>query len=325
MAKISIFTPCYNEEDNVVALYEAVKQEMEKMPQYEYEHIFSENASTDKTADRLRELAAKDHHVKVIINNRNFGPARSGAFGFFHCTGDANICLACDFQDPPEYLPQFIHLWEEGYKVVWGRKTESKEGGIMKFCRKLFYEIVKKFSDIPQYDQVTGFGLYDKEVLDNMRCLNDPFPSFRHLVADFGYEVGFVEFVQPERRAGKSSYNFFSYLKMAVQMLITTSTTPLKIATFLGFCMSGICFVVGLIYLLMKLIFWNSFSMGMAPIVIGLFFLGSIQLLFIGVLGEYIGEILNRVTRRPLVVAKEKINMDEEQENMDKDLISNRW
>ena len=195
----------------------------------------------------------------------------------------------------------------------------------MKFCRKVFYKMVKKFSDVPQYEQVTGFGLYDKEVLQTMRCLNDPFPSFRHLVADFGYEVGFVDFVQPQRREGKSSYNFFSYSKMAVKMLITTSTAPLKFATFIGFCMSGICFAVGLIYLLMKLIFWNSFTMGMAPIVIGLFFLGSIQLLFIGVLGEYIGEILNRVTRRPLVVPKEKINMDEEQNNMDESLISNRW
>ncbi len=324
MAKISIFTPCYNEEENVVALYEAVKTEMEKLPQYEYEHIFSENASTDKTAELLRQLAEMDSHVKVILNNRNFGPARSGAFGFFHCTGDANICLACDFQDPPEFLREFIHLWEDGYKVVWGRKVQSKEGGMMKLCRKLFYAVIKRFSDVPQYEQVTGFGLYDKEVLDLMRSLKDPFPSFRHLVADFGYEVGFVDFVQPERRAGKSSYNFFSYLQMATKMLITTSTAPLKIATFLGFFMAELSFFVGLVYLIMKLVFWNSFTMGMAPIVIGLFFLGSIQLLFIGILGEYIGEILNRVTRRPLVVAKEKLNMDEEQESIDQDLITNR-
>lgn len=324
MAKISIFTPCYNEEENVVALYDAVKKEMEKLPHYEYEHIFSENASTDKTAELLRELAAKDFHVKVIFNNRNFGPARSGAFGFFHCTGDANICLACDFQDPPEFLPQFIRLWEEGYKVVWGRKSGSKEGKFMKFCRNTFYKCIKFFSEIPQYEQVTGFGLYDREVLELMRSLNDPFPSFRHLVADFGYEVGFVEFVQPERRAGKSSYTFFSYIQMAIKMLITTSTAPLKMATFLGFCMAGLSFLSGMIYLILKLIFWSSFTMGMAPVVIGLFFIGSIQLLFIGVLGEYVGEILNRVTRRPLVVTKEKLNMDEEQKKMDEDLICNR-
>ncbi len=324
MAKISIFTPCYNEEANVVALYEAVKAEMEQLPQYEYEHIFSENASTDSTAELLREIAAKDSRVKVILNNRNFGPGRSGAFGFYHCTGDANICLACDFQDPPEYLRAFIHLWEDGYKVVWGRKTGSREGVVMKLCRGLFYKVIKRFSDVPQYEQVTGFGLYDKEVLDLMRSLNDPFPSFRHLVADFGYEVGFVDFVQPERRAGKSSYSFFSYLQMAIKMMITTSTAPLKIATFLGFCMAGLSFLVGLVYLIMKLAFWYNFDMGMAPVVIGLFFLGSVQLLFIGILGEYIGEILNRVTRRPLVVAKEKLNMDEEQESMDENLITNR-
>ena len=324
MSKISIFTPCYNEEENVVALYEAVKKEMDLFPQYEYEHIFSDNASTDNTASLLRNIAAQDTNVKVILNNRNFGPGRSGAFGFFHCTGDANICLACDFQDPPEFLPQFIQLWEDGYKVVWGRKSGSKEGCLMKACRNIFYKTIKCFSDVPQFEQVTGFGLYDKEVLDNMRSLNDPFPSFRHLVADFGYEVGFVEFIQPQRRAGKSSYNFFSYMKMAIQMLITTSTVPLKIATFLGFCMAGLSFFVALIYLIMKLFFWNSFNMGTAPIVIGLFFLGSIQLLFIGILGEYIGEILNRVTRRPLVVAKEKINMDDAQLNMDEELITNR-
>lgn len=325
MKKISIFTPCYNEEENVVALYEAVKREMEQLPQYEYEHIFSENASTDNTAQLLRELAARDPHVKVILNNRNFGPTRSGAYGFFHCTGDANICMACDFQDPPGLLSNFIRLWEEGYKVVWGRKTGSQEGGVMKLCRSLFYKVVKEFSDVPQYEQVTGFGLYDKEVLEEMRCLNDPFPSFRHLVADFGYEVGFVDFIQPERRAGKSSYTFFSYFQLAVKMMITTSTAPLKMATFLGFCMAGLSFLAGLVYLIMKLVFWSSFTMGMAPVVIGLFFLGSVQLLFIGVLGEYIGEILNRVTRRPLVVAKEKINMDNEQEKIDEQLITNRW
>lgn len=324
MRKISIFTPCYNEEANVRALYEAVKEEMEKMPQYEYEHIFSENASADRTAEILRDIAAEDPRVKVILNNRNFGPARSGAFGFFHCTGDANICLACDFQDPPEYIPEFIRLWESGYKVVWGRKNKTKEGKVMGFCRNLFYTLIKKFSDVPQYDQVTGFGLYDREVLNTIRCLNDPFPSLRHLVADFGYEVGFVNFEQPKRRAGKSSYSFYSYLKMAIKMLITTSTAPLKMATFLGFCMSGMSFLVGVIYLLLKLIFWQSFTIGTAPVVIGLFFLGSVQLFFIGVLGEYIGEILTRVTRRPLVVAKEKINMDEEQMNMDENLICNR-
>lgn len=310
MKKISLFTPCFNEEENIKNMYDAVSNVMATLPEYDYEYVFIDNCSQDKTTKILKEIAKNDNRVKVILNVKNFGPGRSGTYGFMQTSGDASICLACDFQDPPEMIPEFIRKWEEGYKVVWGKKKDSDEGRLMFAVRSLYYKIIKLFSDVPQYEHVTGFGLYDKEVLEWIRKANDPNPNLRNMIADFGYKVAFIEYHQPKRRAGKSSYNFYRYFDTAMNSLINTSRTPLRMATFTGFILSGVCFSIGLFYLILKMVFWNSFILGTAPLVVGVFFLGSIQMLFIGIIGEYIGEILTRITNRPLVVEKERINFE---------------
>ena len=305
---ISIFTPCYNEEGNVYNMYAAIKNVMELLPTYDYEHVFIDNCSQDNTPEILRNIAADDKRVKVIFNVRNFGPSRSGSYGFYQTTGDASICLACDFQDPPELIPQFIEMWEKGYKVVWGKKEGSGENGFLYLMRKIYYKISSIFADVPQHEDVTGFGLYDREVMDHLRATGDPNPYFRIMIADFGYEVGFVSYHQPKRKSGRSSYNLIRYMMLAISSIANTSKAPLRLASFLGVIISCICFIVALYYLVMKLIFWYSFDMGFAPIVIGVFFLGGIQLLVLGIIGEYIGEILTRVTKRPMVVERERLN-----------------
>lgn len=310
MKKISILIPCYNESQNVKEMYLAIKKVMETLPQYDYEQLYIDNASEDNTWEIIKEIAIKDKHVKGIENETNFGPGRSGSYGMYQTQGDASICLACDFQDPPELIPQFIEKWEEGYKVVWGKKTGSKENKIMYAVRGIYYKLIKAFSKVQQYEQVTGFGLYDKEVVERMKNSGEPSPIFRNLIADYGYRIGFVEYFQPKRERGKSSYNFFSYFDTALQSLINTSRVPLKIATFFGITISGLSFLIAIIYLIMKLVYWDRFIAGTAPIVIGSFFLGGIQLLFLGILGEYVGEILTRVTKRPLVVEHERINFE---------------
>jgi len=314
MRKLSILTPCYNEEENVYALVEAVKKTMQTMSSYSYEHVIIDNCSTDKTRAILRKIAAEDKNVKVILNVRNFGPGRSGAYGFFQTSGDATICLACDFQDPPELIPDFVKKWEDGALIVWGKKTGSEESRLMYFTRSLYYKIIKTFSDSEQYDHVTGFGLYDRSVIKQMLAADEPDPNFRNLISEFGYPIEFIEYNQPSRRAGKSSYNFIRYLDTAINSLVNTSRAPLRIATLFGFFMSGVSFLIALIYFILKLIYWDSFIMGTAPLVIGLFFLGSVQLFFIGLLGEYIGGILNRVVKRPLVIEQERINFESKEE-----------
>lgn len=313
LKKISIFTPCYNEQDNVEELCIAVRNIMSNLPEYEYEHVLSDNASTDNTWKILRRLAAEDKRIKIIENERNFGPERSGAYGFFQTSGDASICLACDFQDPPELLPEFIKKWEEGYKVVWGMKTSSEESKFMYFIRSLYYKIIDLFSDVKQYEQVTGFGLYDKKVVKLMQKENEPNPNFRNLITEYGFQVGIIQYRQPKRKAGKSSYNFFSYFDLALSSLVNTSTSFLKIAVFSGFLISFVSFILALIYLVLKLIYWNEFDLGIAPIIISMFFLGGVQLAFLGVLGEYVGEILARIKHTPLVVEKCRINFEEEE------------
>lgn len=316
MKKISLFTPCYNEEENVYGMYKKVTEVMEQLPQYEYEYVFIDNASQDKTAEILRQIAKEDKRVKVILNTRNFGPSRSGSYGFYQTTGDASICLACDFQDPPELIPEFISKWEQGYKVIWGKKKDSDENKLMFWIRCIYYRIIGKMASEKQYENVTGFGLYDREVLNLMRKSGDPTPNFRNLVAEYGYEVGLIEYHQPARKAGKSSYSFFRYVDVAMNALINTSILPIRIVTYIGVLTSIISFLIGIIYLILKLVYWNSFDMGQAPLICGYFFLGAIQILFIGIIGEYVGEILNRQRNRPLVIEKERINFEEEDMNM---------
>ena len=315
MKTVSLFTPCYNEEGNIPILYEAVCKVMDSLPQYQFEYVLIDNASTDRTVDLLREICAKDPRVKVIVNQKNFGPGRSGCYGFLQTTGDVSICFAADLQDPPELIPQFLEKWENGAKVVWGRKQGDEERGLIKLCRKLYYSVIQLFSDEKQYANVSGFGLYDREVMEMIRAVNDPIPNFRHLIADFGYEVEFVDYVKPNRKKGHSSYNFWRYYNTAMDSLVSTSTTPLRIITLIGFILAVCSFLLGLVYLVLKLLFWYSFSAGQAPILIGMFFLGAVQIFIIGLLGEYIGSVVVRLKNRPMVVEKERINFPDTKEH----------
>lgn len=311
MKHISVMTPCFNEEGNIVNIYQAVKEQFDKLPQYTYEHIFIDNYSTDSSREILRNLASQDKNVKVILNARNFGPNRSGTYGMLQGTGDALICIVCDLQDPPDMIPKFLEKWEEGYKVVLGQKTKSKENPVMFQIRKLYYRIMSFLSETEHLTNVTGYGLFDKEVLDMIKWMDDPDPYIRGLVPQLGYKWCLVEYTQQERVVGKSSYNFSRYFDFAITGVVHVSKKPLRVATLLGFIMSAISFCIALVYLIMKLIHWNSFVMGTAPILIGMFLLGSIQLAFIGVIGEYIGAILTRITKRPMVVEEERINFDD--------------
>ena len=310
MKHISVMTPCYNEEGNIRNIYNAVKEQFDKMPQYTYEHIFIDNYSTDNSRKILRELAAEDSNVKVILNARNFGPNRSGSYGMLQGTGDALICIVCDLQDPPEMIPSFLQKWEEGYKVVLGQKTKSKENPLMFQVRKLYYKIMEKLSETEHLTNVTGYGLFDKEVLDMIKWMDDPDPYIRGLVTQLGYKWCLVEYTQQERTSGKSSYNFNRYFDFAITGLTHVSKKPLRIVTLAGLIMSAISFAIAIIYLVFKLVHWYEFDMGTAPILIGVFLLRSVQLACLGVIGEYIGAILTKVTKRPMVVEEERINFD---------------
>lgn len=308
MKHISVMTPCYNEEGNIRNIYNAVKAQFDKLPQYTYEHIFIDNYSTDNSRHILRELAQQDKNVKVILNARNFGPNRSGTYGMLQGSGDALICIVCDLQDPPEMIPTFLEKWEEGYKVVLGQKTKSKENPVMFAIRKLYYKIMERISEAEHLTNVTGYGLFDKEVLEMIKWIDDPDPYIRGLVPQLGYKWCLVEYTQQERVFGKSSYNFSRYFDFAITGMTHVSKKPLRIVTMFGIIMSMISFLLAMVYLMIKLFNWDKFDAGTAPILIGMFLLGSVQLACIGVIGEYIGAILTKVTKRPMVVEEERIN-----------------
>ena len=311
MRKISVCIPCFNEGKNIEAAYMRISNVLEKMPKYEYEIIFGDNCSTDNSEKILRGLAEKDCRVKVIINNRNFGPERSSKNIMFSSTGDVVISIPCDMQEPPEMIPQFIEEWEKGNLVVLGQKTKSAERNIKYNCRKLYYKIIKKFSDTPQYEQVTGFGCIDRQVIDVLKDLNEQNMSLRYLIADLGYPVKLIQYTQAARENGKSSYSIVKYFDFAISSLVETSSAPLHIITVFGFICALISLAFGLVYLVYKLLYWDTFSAGVAPVLISVFFLGSVQLMSIGFIGEYIGVILTKVTKRPLVTEKERINFEE--------------
>ncbi len=313
MKKISICIACYNEAGNIRELVERITRVMTK-EQYEYEMIFSDNASIDGTQEILKELAGNDTRIKVIINSRNYGPTKSGKNALKHAVGEGVIGIASDLQDPPELIPRFLREWENGYKLVYGQKEGSEEGIIKYKLRDLYYNIINLFSDLPQYKHISGIALYDKSVLKEMLCA-DPDIAFRHLIPELGYPVKLIPYKQNKRKSGKSSYNVARYFNFAMDSLISTSTAPLRVATVLGCIMSFLSFIVGIIYLVMKLKHWHQFTMGTAPMVIGMFFLGSVQLLFIGLVGEYVGAVLRKVTKQLPVIEKELINFDDEQED----------
>lgn len=305
---ISIVTGCYNEEENVVPLYHAVKEVFEGLPQYDYEHIYIDNCSTDHTSELLEQIAAEDTRVKVIFNSRNFGHIRSGYYALMKANGDAVIGMASDFQDPPEMIPKFIEKWEEGNQVVLGVKTKSKENKLMFGIRKMYYRVIRKISDVEMIDNATGFGLYDRRVIEAIRDMKDPYPYFRGILSEVGFNRALIPFVQPKRARGVTKNNFFTLYDMAMLGITSNSRVPIRIATMLGFVLSILSLIVAIVYLVLKLLYWNELEMGLAPLVIGLFFFGAIQLFFIGLIGEYIGTILVKVTNRPLVIEKKKIN-----------------
>jgi glycosyltransferase involved in cell wall biosynthesis len=305
---ISIVSGTFNEEENVRHLYEGVKAVMESLPDFDYEHLIIDNASTDRTMAILREIAQSDRRVKVILNTRNFGGIRSGYHVFLQARGDIVIPVVADLQDPPELIPKLIEKWREGYKVVIAVKTRSRENPIMFRLRKLYYRTLAALSDVDLIKDFSGFGLYDQEVLEILRRMNDPYPYVRGLIADIGFPAARVEYTQQARKRGRSKSNFMTLYDNAMLGVTSYSKLPLRLAAFVGFVSGGISLLVGLFYLVYKLLYWQNFSVGLAPVVVGLFFVGSVQMIFLGILGEYIGAIYTQVLKRPLVIEKERIN-----------------
>jgi glycosyltransferase involved in cell wall biosynthesis len=308
---LTILTPCFNEEENVTAVYDQVKAAMATVPDCDYEHLFADNASTDRTVEILRALAAADKRVKVIVNTRNFGPIRSPYHAFLAAEGDAVLGLVADLQDPPSLIPSFVEKWREGYKVVIAVKNGSHEPWLKSRIRRFYYWLVAKISsDVELVPNFTGFGLYDREVIEQFRGTDEQYPYFRGLVSDFGYERAEIRYVQPARTHGRSKNNFFSLYDMAMLGITSHSKMPLRLATMAGFAISVISLLVAIGYLVAKLLFWDILELGLAPLLIGIYFFGAVQLFFIGILGEYIGSIHTQVHKRPLVVERERINFD---------------
>jgi len=308
MKTISIVTPCYNEAENVREVYEAVARVFESLPAYDYEHIFIDNASQDRTVAILKEIALRDKRVKIIVNSRNFGHIRSPFHAYLQAHGDAVVSLVADLQDPPALIKDFIRKWEEGYKIVIGVKQHSEESRLIFALRKTYYRLLSRLSHVDLIEQFTGFGLYDRQVIEIIRNINEPYPYFRGLIAEIGFESAKIEYVQPIRKRGTTNNNFYTLLDMALLGMTSYSKVPLRLAVILGFCSAVISLFVALFYLIYKLIFWQDFSVGLAPLVVGIFFFSSVQLFFLGIVGEYVGSIHTYVQKRPLVVERERIN-----------------
>lgn len=308
MKKISIVTPAYNEVENITEWLNRVKVVISQFSNYEFEIIVIDNASTDGTQDKLRRLAQVEPRLKIILNARNFGPIRSPFYGFLQGSGDAVITLAADLQDPPELIPQMIEEWEKGGKAVVAIKDTSEESQAFFFIRKLYYRLVDRLADIQTIQNFTGFGLYDRAIVDYCKSIKDPYPYFRGLISEIGLPVKKISFHQPLRKRGFSNCNWYVLYDVAMLGITNFSKVPLRIAAMLGFAMALLSLLVAIGYLVYKLLFWQNFAVGTAPMVIGLFFFASVQLFFIGILGEYIGAIHTQVLKRPLVVEKERIN-----------------
>lgn len=313
MKKLSILIPCYNEEENVEPISQAVIETLTRdLPEYDYELVFIDNDSSDQTRPILRRLCAENPKIKAIFNAKNFGQFNSPYYGMMQVTGDCLIQMVADFQDPVELIPKYVHEWEKGYKIVIGIKTSSKESKLMYGLRSCYYKLIKKLSDVEQIEHFTGSGLYDRDFIEVLRKLNDPTPFLRGIVAELGYKRKEIPYEQPERRAGKTHNNFYRLYDAAMLSITSYTKVGLRLATFIG-AFSCLCsFLVALIYLVMKLIWWDRFPAGMAPMLIGMLFLGSVQIFFIGMIGEYVLSINQRVMNRPLVVEEERINFDDD-------------
>lgn len=319
MKTISILVPTYNEEENVIPLSKAIIDIFDsKLPEYDYELVFIDNCSQDSTREKLGMLCATNSKIKAIFNTRNFGQFNSPFYGLCQTTGDCSILMCADFQDPVDMIPKFVHEWENGYKIVCGIKTTSKENRVMYFLRSCYYKMIKKMSSVDQIEHFTGFGLYDKSFIDVLRGLDDPTPFLRGIVAELGPKRKEITYEQAKRRAGKTSNNWYKLYDAAMLSFTSYTKIGLRMATIVGFFFSAIALVIALVYLVMKLIFWDTFSAGTAPILIGVFLFSSVQLFFIGLLGEYIMNINTRMIHRPLVIEDKRINFSEVDQDVDR-------
>ena len=312
MKTISVVTHAYNEEGNIEAMYLRVRAIMNGFPQYRYEHVFIDNASTDGTVAILKRIAEKDKNVKIIVNARNFGHIRSPIHALFQARGDAMIGIASDFQEPPDMIPEMIRAWEEGYPMVLCIKESSGEHGLMFWLRKQYYKLVERLSSVETIQNFTGFGLYDRRVVDIVRSFGDPYPYFRGIIAEIGLPSKRLYFYQPARKFGITKNNWYTLYDIAMLGIINLSKIPLRLTVFAGFIGAAVSFVTAMVYLVYKLLFWRSFSVGIAPVVIGIFFFNSIILVFMGILGEYVGAIHTQVQKRPYAIERERINFEYE-------------
>ena len=310
---ISVMIPCYNEAENARPIYEAVRDELKKLClKYNYEILFIDNKSTDGTRDILREVCAEDSNVKAIFNSKNFGQFNSPYYGITQTSGDCTIVICADFQDPVELIPRFIQAWEAGYKIVIGQKTASKESPILYFLRSCYYKLIKKMSSVEMIEHFTGFGLYDKSFVEVLRNLDDSTPFIRGIVAELGPEYKIIEYEQPKRRAGKTHNNFYTLYDAAMLSFTSYTKAGMRIATFAGFIIAFLSFLVALGYFIAKLVNWDFFNAGYAPIIIAVFFMGGVQLSFLGLLGEYVMSMNTRIMKRPLVIEEERLNFKDE-------------
>lgn len=307
---ISIMTPCYNEEDNVFNVYNQVREVMLRVGRYNYEHVFIDNASTDNTVAILKSIAAEDTNVKIIVNSRNFGHIRSPMHAFLQCRGDAVIGLVADLQDPPSMIENMIQEWENGAYCVLGIKRTSEEHSLMFWLRKQYYNVVERLSSIETIQNFTGFGLYDRKVVELVRSFQDPYPYFRGMIAEIGLPIVKLAYDQPARKFGITKNNWYTLYDIAMLGIISNSKIPLRLAALAGFIGASFSFLVALGYLILKLVFWSTFSFGVAPMLIGVFFVSSVQLVFLGVMGEYVGSIYTQVQKRPYAVELQRINFE---------------
>lgn len=318
MKKISVVIPCYNEEENVRPMGDTIRQIFkEQLPAYDYEILFIDNKSQDRTRAILREMCARDHHIKAIFNMKNFGQFNSPFYGLCQSDGDCTITLCADFQEPPENIPAMVRQWEQGHKVVAMIKTRSRESRIKYRIRSLYYKMIRRMSNTPQIDHFTGYGLYDRSFIEIMRSLKDPTPFLRGIVAEYATDIVKIPYEQQERRAGKTKNNFFTLFDAAMLSFTSYTKGGLRLATFGGLICSALSFAIAIFYLIMKLIYWDRFIAGNAPVLIGMFFLGGVQLTFIGLLGEYIMSMNSRIINRPLVIEEERLNFDCEESKKD--------
>lgn len=306
---ISIASGCYNEEGNIREFYDRCKAILDRFPEYDYEFVIEDNCSTDGTRKILRQIASEDRRFKVIFNSNNFGPVRSPYNSLFNTTGDAAVWMCCDLQEPPELIEEFVRKWQDGYKVVAGVRSGTQASKVMELVRNVYYWLLMKSSQgFPVIPRFTGFGLYDRVAVEAIKSFKDPYPYFRGLVSEIGFKRALVPFVQDKRKHGETKNNFFTLYDQAMTGFVNNTKLPLRLAVFLGFVIGLVSFGISLCYLILKLVFWDQFQLGMAPLIIALFFFSAIQLIFIGVIGEYIGAIWTQVKNKPLVIEEERIN-----------------